>query len=59
MYHHSKQVTQISERITLMFTTSEETSHQHAVSDVSGGPYCNCNVKRGTETYAANLIFIW
>ena len=39
-----------------MFTKSEETSHQHAISDVSGGPYYNCSVKRGTETYAANLI---
>ena len=30
-----------------------------AFSEVSGGPYCNSNVNTGTETYAANLIFIF
>ena len=25
-----------------------------AVSEVSGGSYCNCNVNSGTETYSAN-----
>ena len=41
-----------------------ESSHQHAdkifvVSAVSGGPYCNCNVNSGTETYAADLNSVW
>ena len=27
-----------------------------AVSEVSGGPYCNCNLNSGTETNAADLI---
>ena len=30
-----------------------------AVSEVSGGPYCNRNVNSGTETCATNLILIW
>ena len=30
-----------------------------AVSDVSGGSYCNHNVYIGTETDAAKIIFIW
>ena len=30
-----------------------------AVSVVSGGLYCNCNVNSGTEIYTANLIFTW
>ena len=29
------------------------------VSEVSGGPNCNYNINGGTETYAANSIFIW
>ena len=34
----------------------EESSFQQAVSEVSGGPYCDSNIKTKTETYAANLI---
>ena len=30
-----------------------------AFSEVSVGPYFNRNVNSGTETYAANLNFIW
>ena len=30
-----------------------------AVSEVAGGPYCNGNVRSGTETFATNLNFIW
>ena len=30
-----------------------------AVSEVSRGPYCDSNVSSGTETYAANLVFMW
>ena len=26
-----------------------------AISEVSGGPYCNGNVNSGTETYATNF----
>ena len=29
-----------------------------AVSEASGGLYCNCNIHGGTETYPANLTFI-
>ena len=29
-----------------------------AFSQMSGDPYCNKNVNSGSETYAANLIFI-
>ena len=29
------------------------------ISEVSDGPYCNSNPKSETETYAANLIYIW
>ena len=31
----------------------------HAFSEVSGCPHGNSNVNNGTETYAANLIFMW
>ena len=29
-----------------------------AVSEVSGGPYCNCNLNSRTETNVADLIFM-
>ena len=29
------------------------------VSEVSGGTYCNSTVNSETETYAANLTFLW
>ena len=29
-----------------------------AVSEVSGGPYCNRDAKSGTETYAANFYMV-
>ena len=30
-----------------------------AVSEVSGGSYCNRNTNSGTETEAAKLVFMW
>ena len=30
-----------------------------AISEVSGGSYCNRNANSGTETDTAKLIFIW
>ena len=39
-----------------MFTINVQT---FSVSEGSGGPYYNCFIKKGTKTYAANLIFIW
>ena len=30
-----------------------------ALFEVLGDPYCDSNVNNRTETYAANLIFIW
>ena len=29
-----------------------------AFSEVSDSPYCNSNVKSGTESYAADLMFL-
>ena len=36
----------------------KESSFQQAVSEVSGGPYCDSNIKTKTETSAANLIIM-